>query len=120
MNKETANYNDVKGHEELRGDAKKDANSKFGEAATKFGESKSSSTISNENIKEVISKVMEDFSKFLEEKKEHISETASAYTNKYAGRVRRTVKDNPLYVVAGALTAGAILGAICKRNNSNS
>lgn len=116
MNKETTS--DAKGHEDLK-DLKKEANSKFSEATSKF-ESKISSAISNENVKEVISKVMEDFSKFLEEKKDHITETATNYTNKYAGKVRRTVKDNPIYALAGALTAGALIGAMCKRNNSNS
>lgn len=115
MNKETATYNETKGHEEL----KKDSNSKFGEAGAKFGESRSSSAISNENVKEVIAKVMEDFSKFLEDKKENITEAASIYTNKYAGKIRRTIKDNPIYALAGALTAGAVIGAMCKKNNGS-
>lgn len=105
MTKEVAgNFNEVR---KDFSDTRRD-NSKFAE--------RKAAEFSNENIKEIISRVMDDFGKFLEEKKDDITETASSYTNKYAGKIRSTIKENPIYSIAGAAALGVLVAAFCKRS----
>ncbi|MCE3255777.1 MAG: hypothetical protein K0R25_1271 [Rickettsiaceae bacterium] len=67
--------------------------------------------LSESNIQEILSRVLEDFGKFLEEKKDDITEKASECT----GKVRGKIKDHPLLAIAGAAAIGAIIGALLRK-----
>jgi ElaB/YqjD/DUF883 family membrane-anchored ribosome-binding protein len=76
-----------------------------------FNKETKPSEISHDNVKEILSEVLDKFGKFLVEKKDDIKDGFCETGHKY----RDKVKNSPVAYVSGALAAGIVLGLLLRK-----
>ncbi len=95
----TSDYNNLKKNVSNTKDSAKD----FAEGLAQEG----AEAFSTGNIKEVASKIIDEITDFLENKKNDISGAK--------GKCKSHIKENPFLVVIGAFIVGAVIGLLFKK-----
>ncbi len=94
----------------------KDTNSNFSDTKKNFENMKDSAAntaksayaeISNDHIKEIVSRLTHDLGDFFKNRKDDFSNVKSKSKNQ--------IKESPFLFVIGALAIGALIGMICKK-----